>query len=246
MYRNDNVTVNYKISLILKEKVGGMEENGMIPSKKSIEKLFLSAHLTIENALNDDELLLPLNKYGYNGEKLQEGRALYESAQKLHLRQRAAYGEQFTATDALKALWKQAKEAYMPLVKLARIALRDDAGAYTQLELNGRRKRILHAWLAQAGVFYGNALSVKEITDKLGQLGVTRPILIEGQNLVSEVKKADAAQKNSVGIARQATIERDNAINKLDRWIRDFKVVARIALQSGPQNLEKLGIVVKS
>ena len=95
----------------------------MVRPKRSKEKTLHAAGLALKNAMNNEELLVPLSNYGYNREKLQEGLALYETAQRLHAEQVSAYGDQFTATDKVKAKWQQARQAYMPLVKVASIAL---------------------------------------------------------------------------------------------------------------------------
>lgn len=200
----------------------------------------------MENAANDTEVQAMLAEFGYNADKISEGKALYTTAQILHNKHKAEYGEQLAATDALKNLWDKADAAYMQFVKLARIALHGERGVYVKLKLTGSRKRSLPERLNQAKIFYTNVLNDPAVMEKLAAFGITQTKLEAGRQLLTEVEAANAAQKKETGKAQQATAARDEAMNKLDKWMSDFKAVARIALEPKPQLLEKLGIVVPS
>lgn len=218
----------------------------MTRPKNSVEDRFLAANVALENAAADTEVQTMLAEFGYNVDKISEGKALYETAQTLHNKQKAEYGEQFTATDAQQTLLDKADAAYMQFVKLARIALRNDRGAYVKLKLEGKRKKTLSGWLHQANIFYANILNDPAVIEKLSAFGIVQTKLEAGRQLLKEVEAANAAQKKETGEAQQATIVRDEAMDKLDEWMSDFKVVARIALEPKSQFLEKLGIVEPS
>lgn len=103
-------------------------------------------------------------------------------------------------------------------VKIARVALKSDRGAFQKLALDGKRKVTLSGWLGQAKQFYLNALADADILAKLGQFGVTQEKLQAAQQLLQEVETANAAQEKEKGEAQQATLERDAAFEKLDDW----------------------------
>ncbi len=46
--------------------------------------------------------------------------------------------------------------------------------------------------------------------------------------------------------AQSSTQKRNEVLKALNRWVGDFKKVARVALQDDPQLLESLGIMVPS
>jgi len=50
------------------------------------------------------------------------------------------------------------------------------------------------------------------------------------------------AQQTTKGAAQAATRARDEALDGLHRWMRDFLAIARIALADQPQRMEQLGI----
>lgn len=213
---------------------------------QSIEARLLNAQVAISNAESDVEVQSYLAEFGYNAERLAEGRALYDRAQQLHQKQVKEYGDQFAASDALKSAWHEARTQYMRFVKVARVALKSERSAYQKLDLTGERKRSLSGWLAQARQFYTNALSSPDILAKLGEFGVTQQKLEAGKKLVDDTEAANAAQEKEKGEAQQATQERDAGFEDMDDWFSDFLAIARIALEEKPQLLEKLGIVEPS
>lgn len=215
-------------------------------SNATIDERLTAAQVALDNALNDSGLQDSLAVFGYTAERLQEGQALYETARSLHDQQQAEYGDQFAATDALQSAWDEAKTVYTRHVKVARVALKRERGAWKQLGLSGRRKRTLSGWLTQARQFYANALADPNILVELGNFGITQEKLEAGQTLVDDVETANAAQEQEKGEAQEATRKRDQALDALDEWMSDFVAIARVALEDRPQHLEKLGVVAPS
>jgi len=217
-----------------------------VPSKRSIDILLNSAHIAIANSLANAQIQAYLKEFGYTPERIQQGKLLYEAALAAHQQQRADYGDQRTATTALKQTWNTAKKSYMRYVKVARIAFRDNAGVATRLELEGDRKKTLSGWLAQANQFYANLLNAPELLTQLREYGITADKLQAGQAEVQAVDAANLSQKTEKGDAQTATQTKEKAIAALQSWMSDFTRIARLALESDRQLLEGLGIVVKS
>lgn len=212
--------------------------------KASIEDRLTVAQVAIDNALGDATLQQYLAAYGYDTERMQAGKQLYERALSLCHRQQAAYGEQYAATDALNAARAEANDVYMRHLRVARIAFKEDDDAQQQLALAGRRERALAGWIVQVRQFYTNALGDEEVRAALGQFGITSDALEAGLALVDGVAAAKARQQRRKGDALDATEARNEALRALDEWMRDFTAIARVALEEEPQLLEMLGIVV--
>lgn len=210
----------------------------------SIEGRLRRAHLAITNALNDADIQAALLPYGYDEARLQEGQALYDTAMSLQRRQEVEYGEQYAATADFNERFEAADLSYMDALKIARIALRDDTGAEQALHLNGRRKESFAGWLQQAQQFYTNALASADVLSAMGRFGFTAEKLQAGLDQVHAAAAASAVQHQERGEAQQATKERDAALDALEQWLADFKVVAAIALRDNPQWIEKLGLAV--
>ncbi len=218
----------------------------MSKPNQALSTRLLAADLAISNALSDEQVKTYLAEYGYDDTRLNEGKALYDTVQELQQKQTREYGEQYEATDALNAKRAEASAVYMNHVKIARVALQENRGAFQKLNINGKRKASLSGWLAQATQFYINATTDADIIAAMGKFNVTEQKLLAAKQLIEETVSLNAAQEKEKGEAQQATVERDEALDALEFWLSDFFAIARIALEEKPQLLEKLGIVEKS
>jgi hypothetical protein len=200
-----------------------------------------AAQLAIGNALSDAEIQAPLSTLGYNAARLQAGRALYDNAMALHTAQRAEYGEQMAATVAFRSAWEGVRTAFMRHLKLARLALVQHPEAATALALYDRRQATWVGWAAQARLFYENLLARPDWVAALASYGQTEASLQGGRALLESAEAANQAQEREKGEARNATLERDVALDALDDWMVEFRAVARIAFADDVRQLDKLG-----
>ncbi len=214
----------------------------MPKSKETIEERLASAQLAIESALNDTGIQTALATYGYPLDRIEEGKALHTSVLALHQNQQVRYGDLFAAKDALIALKRQAYLTYMRYVKVARVVFMEQRGTLHKLGLTSARKRSLTGWLLQAEQFYTNALLDATITSALSTHGVTVQQLEAGKIQIGEVAARKIVRTGHKGTAQAATRSRDEALERLERWLVSFRAMARVALEDQPHTLEKLGV----
>jgi hypothetical protein len=212
----------------------------------NIDEYLQRAQVAIDNALANADVLGYLADYGYTAERIQAGQTLYRRALELQQKQKAEYGDQFAATDALRAAWDKASAIYIQHIKVARVALKGERGAAQELDLDGTRKQSLGGWLAQARQFYAAILANETIQAKLAEFGLTVAKLQAGQAQVLTVESMNLAQEKEVGEAQDATQARDAALDELAEWMSDYVAIARVALEPQPQLLEKLDILARS
>lgn len=205
----------------------------------------LAARVMIENALADEEVGRALISYGYHKEKLMAGKRLYDEAAALQNAQKKVYGERIAATAAFYNARKTANEQYMKTLKVARVAFKDDPKADQALMLRGDRKQSFSEWLEQAQVFYENILKDSDLMNAFSGYGYSPDRLRQEAALLKQAVIKSLAQKQKTGEAQEATALRDNKRDELARWISGLQAVVKVALQDDPQQLEKLGIVVK-
>ncbi|WP_420577038.1 hypothetical protein [Ekhidna sp.] len=215
-------------------------------NQETIDGKLLFAKTALENAKNVTPVNASLALFGYDSAKLDEGMALYTTANDLNEKQKKEYGEQFQATDALHVSRAELKALYMRHLKIARIALRGDRGAEESMQMGGRRKETLSGFLKQVNAFYTNALNTQSVQDALARFNITTEALTEGKAKAEEVAANYHKQLKEMGEAQQATEERDEALDALEDWMSDFIAITRIALEGQEQYLEVVGVVEPS
>ena len=195
-----------------------------------IEDQLLAARVAIDTVLGNTPMQAALAQYGYDAERMQAGRALYERALSLFQQQQAGTGERYSAVDARNAAQEQAEAVFARHLAVARVALRGDRGAAESLGMTSARKYDRAGWLAQAQQFYANALGTSAIAQKLVPFGLTAAQLSAGQGLVAAVAVKLVTQQEARADARALTRQRNQALAGLRAWMRDFRAIARVAL----------------
>lgn len=208
----------------------------------SMSAFFAGAETMLTNAREQPEIAALLENYGYGAIEIQEGQTLLNTARSLYDAQIQEYGEQHAATQAFAEATKRADKVYSAHRKLAKIAFKNDTQRQTDLKLNDRKPNAYAAWYEQARHFYETLLSDTEAQAELSKYNISGDALQAAQEQVEQTRDLKSEQEKERGEAQEATKQRDAALEALEEWLSDFKVVARIALQDAPQLLEALGL----
>lgn len=210
---------------------------------KSIEQLLSDSNTAISNAINNAEVNQAIGLFGYSAEKLEAGKALLNQTQTLYTRQIQEYGDKSGASQRMTEAREKVNNVYIPHLKIARIAFKNDMGAFQGLELNGRRKKANASALAQAKVFYTNLQANPSYLTAMARFGISEANLTEALDLIRQAEEALAEFRKESGESQDATNQRDEAVAELEEWMSDFRAIARIALEDQPQMMEVVGIV---
>lgn len=111
------------------------------------------------------------------------------------------------------------------------------------MKLNGVRKKVLPEWMDQAGSFYRHAMTEK---DTLAKFNVTAKELSEMQKLLNRMVEVQALQIELKGRMQVISEQKKQAYATLRKSISKFYQIAKIALDTEPQQLETLGLIVKA
>jgi len=206
----------------------------------TLDQLIFAANLAINNA-SHPEIAPLLQKRGYSPNDMANAKKLVENLQTLDQKQKKEYAEQYEATETYQKDWNQLKVMYSEHVELARIAFENDVQNYFQLGLQGKRKDSFSGYIQQAKQYYNNALKDEVVMEALSKKGISKSELEDALKMIEKVEEEKNKQSKETGEARQATKDRDAALDELGKWYGTFKRVATVALASKPTLLRILG-----
>lgn len=208
----------------------------------TIEERLSQAYITLSNAGSDSTVQSILAAHGYTSERINDGWTLYNTAQTRCQEQENAYGALTRASQELQESERNGRALFAGHRAMTLVIFRDDEGSLRDLGLHERRLLTRAVWLARARQFYRNALASSAIQTRLATVGITTTILNDGLQLINTIERHVATRLHRKGEAKAATTTRDSALTALEKWIRDFRAIARVALRGRPQALETLGI----
>ncbi len=207
---------------------------------KSITQQLAEARIGIENTLSSPDIEKMLIQVGYTRKKVLEGKTLYVNALQLQEDFEEKYGKQHGATKSFLQDLEAANAKYRRHRKLAKIAYENDRQKTSVLKLRLPVPRSIEKWLSQANKFY-KALS--KDTQVIEQYGVFTEELVQAQAVTASLLEARNWQVSTKGFARNATKQRNKALEALNVWMKEFRLAARYALREDKELLEALGII---
>jgi len=213
---------------------------------ESDAKALESYRIAIDNSENQAEIASSLTEIGYGPTIIQVGKTLYNLAREAFDKNSIEDDETSEASENFKNKKAELKEVYKIHRKKASILFRTDNVVKEKLAIKGSQPDVYINWIEAVKKFYSVATTDTNIQTKLASLAISTEELTNGQTLVNEVETARAEYLREVGESQEATKAKDAALKEIDIWMRDFKAVARIALEDKPQLLEALGIFVRS
>ena len=214
--------------------------------KSSISQRQQWASVATTNAATDPEVSPLLAAYGFDTNRFAKERALLQTASDEVTRQVNATGEYRAATARAGAALVVGIEAYQSLAQVARAAFAGDRATLSSLGLDKRMSRTSSLFTTQALALFDNAAGNKVIADQVATYGYTAEKLTSERNKILALIEAVRVQESAKGAAQQATAQQNAAMKALDSEMSALRRVAKVALKSQPQLLEKLGIVARA
>ena len=212
----------------------------------SNEKMLQNYGVIFDNLGKDLELKAELAEYGYDEAKIGEGKKLYDEARKTFDANTKETREETTASRNFQEKYQNFQKIYITHRKKAKIVFDDNPEAFLQLKLKNTPARVIAKFLVETRAFYQLLNTTETLMTPLKQLKVTEQDIEKQLQLLTEVEQAYADYQKEKGESQQATKDKSNTFDTLDKWVVRFFKVAKIALEDKPQLLESLGKTIRS
>lgn len=217
----------------------------------SIAEQLNAAQVAISNALADAGMLKLLAEYGYTAAKLKQGQKLYDTARLAVNAHKTMSGEQQYKTSEVNKITKQAYDAYQALAKVARAVWQQDKPRLAALGLQGAMPRTTAGFLNAAYTLFDNATKGDIASDSntagtLAEYGYTKAKLTAERAKIAALDKMNQVQEAAKGEAQNAGRDQQKALKDLNEWMAMFIKIAKVALRSKREYLEKIGVLARS
>ncbi|MRJ10510.1 hypothetical protein EDL98_05370 [Ornithobacterium rhinotracheale] len=212
----------------------------------SEQQMLQNFGILFENLTPTSQIAQIMAEYGYDTETIKKGKQLYDKALNLYQENQRegqeetiAYAEFKKKIDALLAVYSTHR-------KKARLIYKEQPETLAVLRLKGRVPYALASMLDNISVFYQTLKDKENLRTPLKRVKIEEDQLDEQLKALAETQKAYALYTQEKGENQQATKDKNNALQEIDKWVREFFSYAKIALEDKPQLLESLTKFVRS
>lgn len=209
-------------------------------------KAFQNYGSIFENISKNETLQRELAEYGYDEQEINKGKALYATAQQKLDANKTETAEEKLAYEAFSKKFEELKNIYSTDRKKAKIIFKDEEAILSVLGVKGTASIRISGILDSVDTFYKQLQDKEEIRTPLRRLKITDEHIQKQLTALKETQTAYQTYEKEKGESQQATKDKDQAFIALEKWVREFYAIAKIALEDKPQLLEIVGKFVKS
>lgn len=187
-----------------------------------------------------------LSEYGYDDQEINKGRMLYDTASRMIEHNKTETTEEKMAYEAFSKKFDELKKNYATDRKKAKIVFKEQEAVLSALKVKGVASVRISSLLDDIDTFYKQLQINPALLMPIKRLKVGETHISAQLNLLSDTQKAYENYTKEKGESQQATKDKDDALVALEKWVREFYSVAKIALEDKPQLMEALGKHIKS
>lgn len=194
----------------------------------------------------DAQIAPLLNALGVNAAYLDQGEALYNQTMQLVDQQKKEYQDQSLAYDSFYVEKDEAESNHHRTHKLVKVLSRNDNDLQNRLGLQNGNVYAIEEWIDNAIDFYNRLQNENDFLATLAKFRITGNQLNAESKALEDLKILRNQATLEKGEAQETTRLRNEKLDALADYCTELKAIAEIALESQPQLLEKLGILVRS
>lgn len=212
----------------------------------SEQQLIQNVGILFENLKTQAELKSELAEYGYDEEEVAKGKALYDKALAEYQKNIKEGQEETSAYQLFTQKIGEVSEIYSTDRKKARIIFKDQPDTLINLRLKGKPSQSIAGMLDDMKIFYTTIQQNESLLNPLKRLKISAEHIAQQIQKLTDTEKAYADYTREKGESQQATKDKNLAFSNMEKWVREFYAVAKIALEDKPQLLESISKFVRS
>jgi len=220
------------------------------PKRNSMNKRTISSRLAgyramIHGAVGISSIKKKLRQYGYTDEVLAEGQELLADTENLFTEQANEYTESYEAQEAFENIRSEVEDEFHTLYHVTKIALRKHTSMNSVLPPSSDTVPYKN-WIATTEKFYNSLAGSSTALNIVAKRGISAE---QVQNAITRLNHMETVRlKRDVenGQAQTKTGERNEKLEELHLYCADLRDIAKVAFKDAPQNLEQLGLIIRS
>lgn len=214
-------------------------------SAKTIPARLIQAEESINNG-QASEVIDVLNQQGYTPEEFSVGAEYLAAVRSIDADRREQLGAQIVATAGVQAAYVELRKSFSADRRMMRQALSGKPEYIDMLRLKGPVSNRVESLVLQARHLYEKVIEHEAVMALLqSRYNITADVLTSRFQEIVALETAIQEQQYLKGQLREVSKQRQEAMARLDGWMRRFIAVSRIAFEDDRPKLEKLGIYTK-
>jgi hypothetical protein len=214
--------------------------------KQSESKFLERIRIALTNAESQAEIKAALTEYGVDEAKYAEGWELYNLTKNSWELNKQEESETRLVSNAYQAAYGKLEMKFKRHRDLCLILCKKDPDTLIQLGVKGRFPTKYNEFFDKLKMFYTSINTNPDVQNKLAFIKLSPEIAATCLAELEEVLALRANFDREMGESQVATVSKNVALHNLSEWMDDFDTIAKIALYDTPQQLEILGVLVKS
>ncbi|MBE0670269.1 MAG: hypothetical protein IH588_06760 [Anaerolineales bacterium] len=217
-----------------------------ISKSRSEAQTLENYRVALENVETQTEVAQIMADFGYDSAAVAEGKELLGATRTVFDLHHKEDEESNLAKDDLNAKLTAVRATYSLHRKKAKTVFRKSEAILQNLGLTGSIPDGYIKFLESLKTFYTRLQEHADWLAKLAPLKVLPEDITAALAAITQLEAARATYLREIGESQDATEAKDKAFARMDEWMREFRDVARIALEDRPQLLESINIFVRN
>ncbi|MCP5046935.1 MAG: hypothetical protein GY940_07165 [bacterium] len=219
----------------------------MVITNKMIETYLEQTRITLDSLYGDTFIKTRILEFGYTDERLTEGITLRGEVSTLYNDLLTSRGNQAKMSFSLNEKYEKASFKFSFYAGLFKTAFHDTPELVKEMGLEGRRKRTVSTFLAQANNVYTNVVTKPHILDRLSGYSITAERMQEELDVIAQLKILHMDHSKAQGECQRITETRDEKLAELRRYMRQLRrVLFMLFKDNNIQILERINVFVRN